>query len=194
MNRPSPFKLLDALTFGLASLLVTGLAVYVQTTPQSAQAYALTWTVAFCFWFVYAALIYARAKLLARYPLTLTGGILINPEKYHTSTAVLNAEVERITKLYEGAGFPNAASLIAKTNVWLAFRPGPFPHPQIATMKVMGFVTVGGEGGEVGYKSVDQPIGQTAFGHELGHVILGRAWNDWDEDRHHKFMKEHGLP
>ncbi len=194
MTRPSPFKILDALTFGLLSVAMTGLAIYVQTTPQTTQAYALTWTVAAAFWAIYVGLIYVRARFIAKFPIMLTGGIMVNPENYLTAAAVLDREVQRTLKLYENVGFSDAINLISKSTTWLTFRPGPFPHPQNYKVKVAGFITAGGEGGQIGYTSPDQPIEQTAFAHELGHIILGRAWKDWDMARHHAFMKEHGLP
>lgn len=191
--RPRAFRFLDLATFGLAALIITVFAIFVQTTKQRMDAYGLMWATAGCFWAIYGAVVYLRWKFIQSYPIFLTGGILVNPDKYETSDKVLGKEVQRVLALYEPF-VPRAAALIADTNVWFTFRPGPFPHPQILNAKVAGFVTVGGESGQIGYTAVDQPIEKTAFAHELGHVILGRAWDDWDEEKHHAFMKKNGLP
>ena len=193
MKRPSPFQLLDFLTFGVISLIGTALAAYVQSTPQTFQAYALTWVVAGMFWAIYAILIRLRAKFIAKYPIMLKSGTMVNPGEYKISTESLDNEVDRIVALYFTL-VPKAGVLLSDSRVWITFRPGPFDHPQGYSVKVAGFVTAGGEGCEVGYTSTDQPVEQTAFGHELGHIILGRYWNDWDQERHHNYMKEHGLP
>jgi len=72
---------------------------------------------------------------------------------------------------------------------------------------VAGFVRVGGREVTVGYfNKVKYPdpyvdLNETAFSHELGHIILGGVLkNDdgtlipWNEEVHHKVMKERGLP
>lgn len=213
MKRPSPFKLLDALSVGGIALFMTIAAVAVTLWGEAdniGEAIALSWTVAGTGWAIYIALIILRWRYISQFDLMIRYGIMVNTAGYHTSELKLDAELDRIVLMYSKY-FPNIGELFERSRVWVTFKPGIFENVPGAPARVAGFVPAGGENAFVGYfervpgattpdgKPVyvgapDVAIEKTAFAHELGHVIMGRAWNDWDEERHHAFMREHGLP
>lgn len=204
-KRPSVFRLFDFLTFGGVALLATAIAVYISTTKQTFEAYAITWLTTACFWGVYFAYVIARAKYLARFSYMTSHGILIDPGDMTWGVQAFEEEIERIVMKYEDPKLQlekHAGNLLAPMGafafddyVFIRMTGGPLPNQHSYGAKVAGFVRVGGNIAHVVYNDVNQELRTTALGHELGHIILGRCWNwkSWSPGQHHKFMADNGL-
>jgi len=201
-KRPSPWNLFDALTFGAASLLVTCLAVYVQVVGISSgpkSGYALTWVVAAAFWGGYLLLVRARYKFIQSYDLILSNGIMVRTNGYKAGRGAFEFELGRVIDVWS-VHFPRAADLLGKRRVWVSFDDDLLTAAVSegsgrAPRTFAGLTSMGGSGIRLTYfGNPSMPLAATAFAHELGHVILGRATNAWDNDEHHTFMRDRHLP
>lgn len=201
MNRPSAFRWWDFATFGGAALLMTAAAIWVSFKADpgtSSEAYLLVWVVAAAGWFVYGMLVRARAAFIARFPIMTKHGIMVDVGGYAVTLKDIEDEIQRICDLY-APNIPDPERFLRADSkrggrVWCRFQPSPIEHPRKRKATVAGFITLGGERMVVGYDDPEQDLESTAFGHELGHIILGRFLEDWSETEHHKAMKELRVP
>lgn len=195
MKKPSAFNWKDLFTFGAVALWFTAVALYVTIAPspdKSPTALVLFWVVAAAGWGVYAMLVRARAALLRRFGLVTEDGLLIDLGGYAATSGAIRAEtlhsIARMRHLSVFAG-KDPAEVLKRQWVWVRFAPGPLDHPiDHNAPKLMGFVRAGGSAALVAYIGTEQPVSETAFGHELEHIMLGRATGDWDQERHHQLM------
>lgn len=198
---PTTFRFLDFLYHGIPALLLIALAAYVQTTPQSTEAYALMWTLAALFVGVYALVLYWRHSWLNSFDFVTKHGLVVKLNGYETTRIEIEEETERLIAQYEDQGFP-ARKMLAPdrrmldvAHTYVHFQHGYMDHPNPAERpaKVAGWVRAGGHLVAVSYLTRQQPVAKTAFAHELGHIVLGRFNGLWGDDSHHKIMQIRGL-
>jgi hypothetical protein len=177
--------------------LVAGTVEYVGIDEGPPTSYALLWTVAWTFWVIYGMLVLARYRYIRSYDLVLSNGIMVRTGGYKAPLKQFEEELERVLTLWS-PHFPRAASLLEEDRIWVRFeaevlKPKPFSRANPLTFA--GLTVVGGEGVRLTYfGDPNRPLRDTAFVHELGHIILGRATRKWVNDDHHVFMKERNLP
>lgn len=196
VDRPSPFTLADALSFGGVSALMTALGVYAVASVGTAG--LPVFLPALLGWGIYAWLVSLRKKLIDSYPHMTSHGIMVDlgAAKSKWSMSDIEAEVDRAVGMTAdalGKSSGNMRAVLEEKHVWLRIMPGPIQHPQDRKVKVAGFVTQGGQCMRVGIEKSMTSIDKSALAHEVGHVLLGRCWGDWDQVKHHAFMVEHGL-
>jgi len=199
-KRPSAWRLFDALTFGAAATIATGLAVYAQVTEADAhqtQGRALMWAVALLFWLVYLLLVRARYKFIQGYDLVLSNGMMVCTNGYKAGRLELEAEIKRVYRLWT-IHFPKTEQLLARPTVWVRFEPKKLEltgFVQTTPRTFAGLTSMGGESIQLSYfEDPLLPLEKTAFAHELGHVIMGRGTGKWDNSVHHKYMQDRKLP
>lgn len=200
-KRPSPWNLFDALTFGGAAALMTCAAVYTQVNGISSgpkSGYALIWLVAVLSWGVYLLLVRDRQKFIQSYDLVLSNGIMVKTNGYKAARWDFEFELSRVIEQWT-PHFPRSSALLTQDRVWVSFDDKLLTVPESRAGKAprtfAGLTSMGGSGIRLTYfGNPDTPLTATAFAHELGHVILGRATNAWDNDEHHTFMRDRHLP
>ena len=190
-------SLSQLLVFGLPFTLGTSVGIYAATSSALIPAlcsfgFAATTLI------IFAILTITKYINLQKFNIALNHGIYVNLNGYHTTPDILNAEVERMLTLYSNA-VPHAKLLLEETPVCCTFIPGVF---QADGMTVAGLTT--SDTIQVSYYTrdannkciVDADIGimNTAFAHELGHIILQRDSPGSGMDEQHTFMRNHNLP
>jgi hypothetical protein len=88
MQRPSPLKFIDALTFGGVALLITFSALAVTLWGESdsiMEIIVLSWVVSAAAWGIYGALIYLRWRHLKKFDVMLDYGIMVVRNGYLVS-------------------------------------------------------------------------------------------------------------
>jgi hypothetical protein len=196
MKRPSAFTLMDFLAIACVALVMTVLAVWAIAENGTGGLPVLL--PAIVGWVLYVWAVHIRKEFLARYPHMTPHGILVNlgiAEGQWTMSDVI-LEVERSLKLTAaalGIELDKARQILSESHVYLTFQRGPIQHPQDRKVKVAGFITYRGQFMHVGVEPSMMLLSKTALAHEVGHVILGRFWDDWDQKRHHEFFKAHKL-
>lgn len=192
MKKPSPFTLLDAVTFGAAAVLMTGVATWVASTDEGLQAKLLMCVMALGFWIIYVRRIFDRQNYLKRFTITVRPyALFVDPGDFSGATLLDLAKVadEAVAELEPHL---NGARETLNTPVWATFKPGPLEHPMTRQpAAVNGYTAFGGEAITVGWKPGDK-VQTTAFAHELKHVIIGRCLNNWDVNLHHDLMQKYG--
>lgn len=204
MGRPSPWQLNDAYSFGLVALLMTAgaLAITLWGEAESlASAIALGWVVAAVGWAFYGWLVYSRWRYIQRFDVALSHGIMVARNGYLASSLELEDELQRFIQLY-APHVRNVVDVLEEKRIWVVFHPGAIRNVG-GYEKVAGFVVVGGNVAHVAYFRRQDGIVQedpaaearrTAFAHELGHIVLGRSWGNWDQGKHHDFQRFHKIP
>lgn len=198
-KRPSAWRWFDALTFGVPSLVVTCLTLYVTlgSSTLGTQEYALMWVCSAAFWAIYGALVWSRYRFIQRYDMVLSTGTMVRTNGFRASRADFEAEIRRVLLLWSPYVM-DAQSLLERHRIWVTFEAEPlkklrFTRNQPRTFA--GLTRAGGEAVKISYfEDPDKPLETTAFAHELGHIILGRSTDSWSNDEHHEFMKLHKLP
>lgn len=196
--RPGPWNWKDAFSFGGVSVVATALALYAQVkgVEGPSSAYTLLWVVAGTFWFIYGVLVWSRWRFINRYDLVLPNGTMVRTNGYKATLVEFERELERISLLWVPF-FLTAPELLKMNRIWVSFEPKVLKQPfSRETPKTFaGLTSMGGESVRLTYfENPNLPLQKTAFAHEMGHIILGRATKKWDNDEHHTYMKEHKLP
>jgi hypothetical protein len=201
MKKPNPFNLWDFITFGGAAILVTVAAILVQLTDQDFQAYALMWTTAAGFWFVYAMMVRTRWTWYRNVSFVTDQGLCV-VFKDDCSYPQVEVEAEHTQMMEQWQQVLNRLGV--KLEVPKAFRPnffgdyafvtfkkGPLTHVKYYKIKLAGYTI--GRHCIVGVDKLAS-LHNTAFQHELGHVVYS-TWKGFDNnnDEEHAFIKEHGL-
>ena len=198
-KRPSPWNLWDALTFGAIAALVTCVAIYAQVNGIEGhpRAYVHMWVVTAAFWSVYLLLVRARSKFIESYDLVLSTGMMVQTNGYKISRTEFETELRRVCSLWF-PHYPRAQEFLEQSRIWVRFESKILEKRAFSRSTprtFAGLTSMGGESIRLTYfEDPLKQLEQTAFAHELGHVILGRATNSWDNDQHHKFMQERKLP
>lgn len=196
-KRPTPFTLLplDLTVAGVAAIM-SGLAVYaVASVGVGGLPVALPAVVG---WALYVWLVKLRRDFIAKYPQMTKHGIMVDvgAATGRWSLQDIEDEIDRsvaMTARALGKSESNMHEVLASKHVWLRFMPGRIQHPQDRKVTVAGFVTYGGQFMRVGVETSMDTIDRSALAHEVGHVLLGRHWSDWDQTKHHEFMAKNGL-
>lgn len=205
MKKPSIFNLWDFITFGGPSLAVTAIAAYVQfATKQDTQAYALMWTCAAGFWFVYAMLVRARWQWLKNVAFMTSHGLCVIFKDGFTFSS---ADIEKSTSEMITAWQAVIDNLKGNYSVPKAFEPnffgdftfvtfkqGPLEHAPFYKIKLNGYTI--GRSCVIGVPAHTTDLPHTAFQHELGHVVYSmwtKNWSGTANDEEHAFIKAHGL-
>lgn len=179
--------------------MATGAAIYVQirgAEDASWGTYTLLWVVAAAFWLIYLRLVWMLHKYIQGYDLVLPNGIMIQTGGYDVTLEDFEKELDRIYLLWTPY-FIGAPELLREDRIWVRFEGEIIrvPFTRRPALKYAGITVAGGEFVRLTYfNDPDLPLRKTAFAHELGHVILGRATKRWNNNEHHKFMKVNLLP
>ncbi len=176
------FQISDLLLIGAPAIACVAFGVIV--LPSSLEAGLLLFTVALGFLAVYLTALNNRKKFLSKFKYKING-VYINPNGYLASKESFQVEIEWLKRSYD---------VFYKTDlkdVFVEFNNGPIIHNGA---RHHGLTFFGGGAVKVEYLDPKQPIEKTAFSHELGHVVIGRATKGWDEDTHHALMRRFGMP
>lgn len=202
MIKPSCFKLIDFISFGLLAVISFSLTLYgLICGALTVEPAALLMLMSLVFVGIYVYLVLIRKKFIDQYTLGV-GKILVNPNGYHITQEQLETEINRLKGLYIKV-FPNYLEDAFQDWIFVNFVPNIIILPYSKNTKVYGFVTQGGSTANVSYSrkignefviDADMPIKNTCAGHEVGHIILGRLSNMWEQEESHAFMRAHGLP
>jgi hypothetical protein len=195
MKKPSWFRLIDFLSIAGLGILSGGITIYAMTQhatgPKGWQ--ALCWVVTGTFLAIWARFAYARKQWLDTFRWYPKHGFMVQYEQLTPYTdAVLDATIEHAIAAWTPY-FP-AQKMIEAEVTWVWFKKGldeTALNP--AHKKVNGVTLYGSHLIEVDYDTFADDIDKTAFEHELGHVIMGNATGQWDNDTHHAFAREHHL-
>jgi len=189
------FTLKHFLLFGLLSIASTILTIYFQINVQAntvngTEGLALMWVITSLFWGVYAALLIKRWLFIK----TITFTTRHNMHVITNGFDVDQSEVEKITDetatLWENATKWKGCSKAVRKELFLVCKPYPVQH--LAKLdKVAGYTV--GTNMIVGFKK-DQPVADTAFAHELGHIIYYAKFKSWSEADSHAYMRRNKLP
>lgn len=207
MKKPSIFNLWDFITFGGPSLAVTAIAAYVQfRTKQDTQAYALMWTTAAGFWFVYAMLVRVRWLWVKDVSFMTDQGLcVIFKDGYNFVQSAIEAQtVEMISawqavvdqdKQYGSYSIPKAfLPNFFGDMTFVTFKQGPLEHAPFYGIKLAGYTI--GRSCVIGVPDKATELGHTALQHELGHVVYSmwtKNWSGTANDAEHAFIKQHNL-
>jgi hypothetical protein len=185
-------------TFGF---LIYGLVngVHGDASSVAQWPYLMTAT-GLAFFFIYWRVIVIRKKEIAGY--TFVGGpkygLCVNFGDYKPGNGEVPADLVAILrKTADGwtkAGWTSDQinNVLTSDYIWIDFKPGSIDLP--ANMgKVAGYTIAYSHRMIVGYNP-GATFEQTAFAHELGHIIQGCITNDWDMATHHARSKQLGLP
>ena len=187
---PKIFRWIDFLTFGLAALLATVAAVWVQLTPQEGSAYFVTWATAAGFWLVYAMLLLGRLRLKQSVWFQTRHGLLIL--RTNQRPLPLRMEIEEVTSQVIAAwSHVYRAHRVRELvhGLFVQWEPFPFAHRAKPGFKFTGLAS--GNTILVGYR---YPLRDTAFAHELGHVLYGARFGLHTEEQFQAFCAAYELP
>jgi hypothetical protein len=184
-------RLADLLTFGLAALVATALALSASLTPQDEPWSPLRWVglwgTAGLFWVAIAAVIIARWRYLRRGWRSLaSGGALVidNGFRFDFVSTVLPT----LDKWVIAFGADKVETLVMSEAL----------RSTLIILKEPGFKIHGKPGRYVGYfmptKSVIMAGSEAALAHELGHLFLHATGRDASEASLKGWADEHGLP
>jgi len=181
------FRLSDALTFGLISLIVTIVTVYISfTVILDFESKAILYTTALSFWAIYGLLIYFRYKWLQKITYVTYHKINIVSNNFDISHLDLETIIENTISKWENVTkWNNCAN--ALEDVIVIFKKFPISH-RSTIGKLAGYTI--GKNIVVGYK---EDLKYTALSHELGHVIYS-AWKKSNSNQEqHDFIKNNNL-
>jgi len=204
--KPSCFKILDALVLAVPGLIISVCGIFLHGRMGS----TLMIVTGLCFLAIWGRLVWLRKAFINSYTIATKYKVLIKTNGYHISRLRAECAIGGLLELYMKT-WSDARKVLMSNYTWVEFVPGAIETKGIPGfgkyVLVAGFVRVGGREVTVGYfNKVKYPdpyvdLNETAFSHELGHIILGGVLkNDdgtlipWNEEVHHKVMKERGLP
>jgi hypothetical protein len=199
-DKPNWLRLLDILTFGGLTLLAGVIALYASlatiTTPHAKEGLTLLWVVALTFAGIWGRLTWLRKKELDQFTWFPKHGFMVNPGGYLLpSQEIFNKSVEMIIAAWE-RHFPQASRIVDDGEViwvWMSKELSEKPN-ELTGRTVKGFVIAATRTMAVDYDLSGEDWDKTAFRHELGHIIMGEATRDWNQDTHHTFAAANGLP
>jgi hypothetical protein len=205
MRKPMAFNWLDLLSFGgLALLMVIGAVAVTALAGNGAitvdggsvwNAVVLVWVVALVSVGIYVRLILVRRSTLREYQWIthpdFVCGFMVYSKGYDLKISEFQSEVKKTAEGWiREVNFPSWEAL-GKGPIWVRFEPWPVNNRGV---KVAGFSVANSRSMVVGFRDKDQPLENTAFAHELGHIIQGYATGVWNQAEHHQRSKDHGLP
>ena len=181
------FRWVHLLVFGTANLIPTFCLIYAIHYGVSGEPLAMLSVVTGLFWGIYGLFLYQRNKFLNRITYITKHDIAVITNGFN----VKQDDVERLTddtiKAWDAAcDFDRSAKSLE--GLWVEFKTFPVKlHSKVGTFA--GYTI--GNNVVIGYK--DNLI-ETAYQHELGHVIHKEFTGMWNNDKCHEFMTESKLP
>lgn len=191
MRKPNIFVAYDIL-LGFGTCLTTGLTIYLLFCGITQfQVFGLMSLISLIFIAFWGASLYSRYRFLQTFtwypelnmmiqfngyrglpnPIEYTNYILDRWEAYHPAKSIFKQDV-----------------------VWVFFQKELNEHVFVWRNRIIkGLVVADTRTAYVDFDAVSDKIEDTAFAHELGHIIRGHATNQWSNEEHHKFFSEHGL-
>lgn len=195
MEKPTAFKVLDLLTFGLPAVLVVALAAWVSATDASGEAKALMWTTAAGFALVYGLLVLRRHQALKPFVWMPRHGFMVSKGEWLGGLSEMDEIVERTADQWKKAERYEGLRIIHDNVVWVHFKPAPITRVRGRDVPpVAGYVVARGFDMVVGYEDPGHPLEKTAFARELGCLIQGHSTGSWDETEHRERAKHYNLP
>lgn len=195
MKKPSWFRLYDFLSIAGLGIFAGGVTVYAMTQHATGPKgwLALSWTVTAMFLAIWARFAYVRKQWLNTFRWYPTYGFMVQYEQLTPYTdAVLDGAIKHAIEAW--SPYFQAQKMIEAETTWVWFKKGlDETSLNPARKKVNGVTIYGSHLIEVDYDTSEDPLNVTAFEHELGHVIMGNATGQWDNDTHHAFAREHHL-
>jgi hypothetical protein len=197
-KKPHWFRWIDALTFGLIAVLSLVVAIYfhkysVDGTPK--QAIYGTYVTSAAFFAIYIMFVRARKKSLDKFKWFSKYGFMLNPDGWNGDSSGLDDLVKEMIDVWSKVESYKPEEIISKNIIWVHFQPGPITRVRgIKVKPIAGYTIPNGYDMIVGYKEKNVPLKETAFQHELNHLIIGHSTKDWDETKHHEIMKLNNVP
>ncbi len=195
-KKPSWFQWLDLTTLAPGVLTLSFLAYAIAHGAEGPKGWQWgTAAVGLAFIGIWLRLVLLRRSYLAEFRWYPTYGIMAHPGQGYSlpSDDVLNTAVRETMNRW-ALYYPNAKDALESDIVWVFFkRDLDESTANRANAKVNGLTFARSHTMQVDYDAADQPLAETAFEHELGHVIMGFSTDGWDQAVHHAFMADHGL-
>lgn len=196
---PHWFRWVDLVTLGGGALVTLGALVYVLTHEPEGKhltlglvTFALIPVLLLVFW-VRSAI--KRKEWLDKFRWIPKYNLMMHRGGSDGYLLPADEEVNNITKHYidrwENA-LPGSAAAVQKGIIWVYFSQS-LSGKERARKEVKGYTYAYSRTMAVAYDFRLQGLQETAYGHELGHIILGTVTKKWDEAEHHAFMQEHDL-
>ncbi len=203
---PPVLRFWDWMSWGMLGVYTFGFLIYglvhgVHGDPSAvAQWPYLMTATGLGFFFVYYRVIIARKHEIAGYTFAggPTYGLCVKFGDYKLANGEVLADfatiVRKTAQGWTAAGWTleQINAVLNSDYIWVVFEPGDVDLPHEAG-KVAGYTVAYSRNMVIGYKP-GATIEQTAFAHELGHIIQGNMTGSWDMDEHHARSKRLGLP
>lgn len=213
--KPRVFRWIDALTFGLAAVLAVVLSLWATLTPQApgtgAGPMIILWAVAAGFIGCYGMILLNRWKMVRAVTFVTKHGLVCFCNGYPVDALELEVLTDFVLEKWDSvvlAGSvpppPAKAGLVKPPikpadvrehlkGLFVLWKTYPFVLNEKAErpFHYTGLASNVSHMIMVGYRD---PLVNTAFGHELGHVILRFLRNDTSEEGLLKLNKDYGVP
>lgn len=197
-KKPSWFKVWDLVSFAIPIVGISALTIYAHIVgvegEHAGQGLALCWVVVAAFVAIYLRLLWMRNDTLKQYRWYPTYGFMLRLGEYQlpdesTLDGTVWSTIQKWTKHHS-----NAEEIVKSEINWVSFHQHLDENDKNrAHMKVEGFTVAASHVMAIDYDTSTDSFDNTAFAHELGHVIHGFATGDWNEAQHHEFMKANGF-
>lgn len=198
MKKPHWFRPIDFFTMGIPAFMAIALLIYIavvgSTDPNMPQAIAILITICVVTFVMFGIFSYQRKRWLDTFIWYPTYGFMVQPEAWLAyAPGLFDSTVIGVIEKWSTI-VPNAGAVVRGDINWVYFKKDldeTVINP--AQQKVKGLTIAGSRTIEVDYDKPSDPIGETAFAHELGHLIYGNATGNWNQQQHHEIMEAHGL-
>ncbi len=199
-DKPNWLRPLDILTFGGLTLVAVVVAAYSSlatiTTPHVREGLTLLWVVALSFAGIWGRLTWLRKKELDQFTWFPKHGFMVNSGGYLLPTQEVFDKSVEVTIAGWEKHFTQASRIVDDGEViwvWMSKELSENANNLIGRT-AKGFTFSATRTMIVDYDLPDEDWDKTAFKHELGHIIMGEATRDWNQDTHHAFAAANGLP
>ena len=192
MGRPSIFVFYDIL-LGFCTLLTTGLTIYLLSCGIiQFNIIGMMSLISLLFIVFWASSLYGRYKLLKTFTWYPELNMMIQFNGYKGLTdpkKYVNYILDRWSEHHE-----KARDVFKNDTIWVFFQKDINESVFVWSNKIIkGFVIQKTKAAYVDFDTIYDKVEDTAFAHELGHIIHGFSTLQWNTDEHHKFFAEHGL-
>ncbi len=198
-KKPSFLTLYDFLTIAGPGIVVLLINLWLQFVEIETSAKRWEWlmlVVGLAFIAIWARVVQLKRRRLSEFTWYPTWGVMAHPGEGYVLPP--QEEMDRSVRetvnrwsLYYGS---KASAAVMSDVVWVFFKRGlDESTANRAKMKVNGLTFARSHTMQVDFDTPSDPLEKTAFEHELGHIIMGHATGDWDQQKHHDFSRGHGL-
>lgn len=193
VKKPHWFRWQDAaITLGLG-IVTGGLTIYAVLSPDTEGPPGWQWgmiLVTAGFLGIWALVARDRAKWLSQFAWYPTYGFMISRENYVLPPEEEIDEAIRATVENLAEEEPRVREVLGEEAVFCWFKKDLNENTRNPARKKVKGVTIGyGWSMYVDYDSPGDPLGSTAFSHELKHILYGHATGNWDEATHHAVFR-----